>query len=173
MRLSTLSLISSFEFPRTGVAVAASSMLPALSLRLGSSVVGVGVRVRRGVRFCAAMAGGKENGGRGALIVLEGLDRSGKSSQCGQLATYLKTQGVAVEAWRFPDRTTAMGQMISSYLSCQTDLDDAAIHLLFSANRWEKRYYCFRSHVFSMTAFVFLGCAFCWGVRCDFEFRLY
>jgi len=77
--------------------------------------------------------------GRGALIVLEGLDRSGKSSQCAQLASFLQSQGVAVEAWRFPDRTTSMGQMISSYLSCQTDLDDAAIHLLFSANRWEKR----------------------------------
>lgn len=79
-----------------------------------------------------------ENTGRGALIVLEGLDRSGKSSQCAQLASYLESQGVAVEAWRFPDRTTAMGRMISSYLSCQTDLDAAAIHLLFSANRWEK-----------------------------------
>ncbi|CAM6042828.1 unnamed protein product [Sphagnum compactum] len=29
--------------------------------------------------------------------------------------------------------------MISSYLSSQMDLDDASIHLLFSANRWEKR----------------------------------
>jgi dTMP kinase len=32
-----------------------------------------------------------------------------------------------------------MGKMISSYLSSQMDLDDASIHLLFSANRWEKR----------------------------------
>lgn len=77
---------------------------------------------------------------RGALIVLEGLDRSGKSSQSVGLCSFLQAQGVSVEAWRFPDRTTAMGQMISSYLSCKTDLDDAAIHLLFSANRWEKRW---------------------------------
>jgi hypothetical protein len=76
---------------------------------------------------------------RGALIVLEGLDRSGKSSQCSRLTSFLHTQGLSVEAWRFPDRSTAMGKMISSYLSSQMDLDDASIHLLFSANRWEKR----------------------------------
>ncbi|KAH8975320.1 hypothetical protein BDL97_01G150200 [Sphagnum fallax] len=76
---------------------------------------------------------------RGALIVLEGLDRSGKSSQCSRLTSFLHTQGLSVEAWRFPDRSTPMGKMISSYLSSQMDLDDASIHLLFSANRWEKR----------------------------------
>jgi hypothetical protein len=32
-----------------------------------------------------------------------------------------------------------MGKMISSYLSSQLDLDDASIHLLFSANRLEKQ----------------------------------
>ena len=40
---------------------------------------------------------------------------------------------------RFPDRTTAIGQMINSYLSSKSEVDDASIHLLFSANRWEKR----------------------------------
>ena len=29
--------------------------------------------------------------------------------------------------------------MINAYLSSSTDLDDASIHLLFSANRWEKK----------------------------------
>ena len=43
------------------------------------------------------------------------------------------------ELWSFPDRTTAVGGMIDAYLSSKTDLDDAAIHLLFSANRWEKQ----------------------------------
>jgi len=76
---------------------------------------------------------------RGALIVLEGLDRSGKSSQCLKLASSLTSEGFPVEAWRFPDRTTAMGKMISAYLSSKEDMDDRAIHLLFSANRWEKR----------------------------------
>ncbi|KAJ3684347.1 hypothetical protein LUZ61_013511 [Rhynchospora tenuis] len=76
---------------------------------------------------------------RGSLIVLEGLDRSGKSSQCAKLLSYLQSNGLSVEGWRFPDRTTAIGQMISSYLLNESQLDDRAIHLLFSANRWEKR----------------------------------
>jgi len=35
------------------------------------------------------------------------------------------------------DRTTATGQLIDAYLHNASDLDDRAIHLLFSANRWE------------------------------------
>ncbi|KAL8539856.1 hypothetical protein ACS0TY_001456 [Phlomoides rotata] len=44
-----------------------------------------------------------------------------------------------IESWRFPSRNTGVGQMISSYLANDSHLDDHAIHLLFSANRWEKR----------------------------------
>ncbi|XP_057492166.1 thymidylate kinase-like [Actinidia eriantha] len=76
---------------------------------------------------------------RGALIVLEGLDRSGKTSQSSRLLSYLEGLGHSVESWRFPDRNTGVGQMISSYLANESQLDDHTIHLLFSANRWEKR----------------------------------
>ncbi|GAY63972.1 hypothetical protein CUMW_229920 [Citrus unshiu] len=76
---------------------------------------------------------------RGALVVLEGLDRCGKTSQCSRLLSYLEGLGHSVELWRFPDRTTSVGQMISAYLSNESHLDDHTIHLLFSANRWEKR----------------------------------
>lgn len=79
------------------------------------------------------------NDSRGALIVLEGLDRCGKTSQSSRLLSYLEGLGHAAELWRFPDRTTSVGQMISAYLSNQSQLDDHTIHLLFSANRWEKR----------------------------------
>jgi dTMP kinase len=41
--------------------------------------------------------------------------------------------------WRFPDRTTAIGRMINGYLTSEAEIDDAGVHLLFSANRWEKR----------------------------------
>lgn len=77
---------------------------------------------------------------RGALIVFEGLDRCGKTSQSSRLVKYLDNLGHSVQSWRFPDRNTGIGQMISSYLSNKSHLDDRAIHLLFSANRWEKRY---------------------------------
>ncbi|CAN8248483.1 unnamed protein product [Cochlearia groenlandica] len=76
---------------------------------------------------------------RGALIVLEGLDRSGKSTQCAKLHSFLEGLGHNAELWRFPDRETNVGNMISAYLSNKSQLDDHTIHLLFSANRWEKR----------------------------------
>ncbi|XP_062163972.1 thymidylate kinase isoform X3 [Alnus glutinosa] len=82
---------------------------------------------------------GGDSESRGALIVLEGLDRSGKTSQSSRLLTYLEGLGHSAELWRFPDRNTNVGQMISSYLSNKSQLDDHTIHLLFSANRWEKR----------------------------------
>ncbi|KAH1218444.1 Thymidylate kinase [Glycine max] len=82
---------------------------------------------------------GNNKASRGALVVLEGLDRSGKSSQCSRLVSFLEGQGISAELWRFPDRTTNVGQMISAYLTNTSQLDDHTIHLLFSANRWEKR----------------------------------
>ncbi|KAH9882348.1 hypothetical protein J1614_000584 [Plenodomus biglobosus] len=74
---------------------------------------------------------------RGQLIVFEGLDRAGKSTQCEKLVADLQSDGLAVRHLRFPDRTTPIGQIINSYLSGQSEQDDHVIHLLFSANRWE------------------------------------
>jgi len=74
---------------------------------------------------------------RGALIVLEGLDRSGKSTQCERLVANLQKEGRMVKHMRFPNRATSIGQSINSYLQGQTEADDHVIHLLFSANRWE------------------------------------
>ncbi|KAF9031250.1 thymidylate kinase-like protein [Hymenopellis radicata] len=74
---------------------------------------------------------------RGAFIVIEGLDRSGKTSQTTQLKERLAKQGKKVELVKFPERTTKIGGMINAYLQSETELDDHAIHLLFSANRWE------------------------------------
>lgn len=76
---------------------------------------------------------------RGAFILFEGVDRCGKTTQSTRLVETLKAAGVEAELWRYPDRTTAMGQMINSYLQSKCEMDDGAIHLLFSANRWEKR----------------------------------
>ncbi|KAF9529641.1 thymidylate kinase-domain-containing protein [Crepidotus variabilis] len=74
---------------------------------------------------------------RAPFVVIEGLDRSGKTTQTTRLYDRLKEAGVAVELIKFPDRTTAIGKMIDSYLRSTSELDDRAIHLLFSANRWE------------------------------------
>lgn len=45
-----------------------------------------------------------------------------------------------VEAIRFPTRSSAIGRLINTYLTdtTSTDISDEAVHLLFSANRWEQ-----------------------------------
>eukprot|EP00241_Pyramimonas_parkeae_P010812 CAMPEP_0114248746 /NCGR_PEP_ID=MMETSP0058-20121206/13747_1 /TAXON_ID=36894 /ORGANISM="Pyramimonas parkeae, CCMP726" /LENGTH=228 /DNA_ID=CAMNT_0001362193 /DNA_START=79 /DNA_END=765 /DNA_ORIENTATION=+ len=75
---------------------------------------------------------------RGALLVFEGVDRCGKSSQTKDLVASLGKAGVKAELWCYPDRTTAIGGMLNAYLSNKAELSDHAVHLLFAANRWEK-----------------------------------
>ncbi|XP_061895540.1 thymidylate kinase isoform X3 [Entelurus aequoreus] len=74
---------------------------------------------------------------RGALIVLEGVDKAGKSTQCKKLVEALQQSGHPAEVIRFPDRSTTIGKLISCYLEKKSDLEDHTVHLLFSANRWE------------------------------------
>lgn len=80
---------------------------------------------------------------RGLFIVFEGLDRSGKSSQVENLANYLnKVVEKPCKVFRFPDRTTEMGKTIDQILVSKKSVSngsaqDKALHLLFSANRWE------------------------------------
>ena len=81
---------------------------------------------------------------RGALIVLEGCDRSGKTTVCKRLINHLndthellKNDQKPAKMMRFPDRETPIGQEINRYLKGTNELDDHVIHLLFSANRWE------------------------------------
>ncbi|XP_046853431.1 thymidylate kinase-like [Xenia sp. Carnegie-2017] len=76
---------------------------------------------------------------RGAMIVFEGCDRCGKSTQSLKLVDYLQSLGRRVQLFRFPDRSTDIGKTIDSYLQRKSDLDDHAVHLMFSANRWEMR----------------------------------
>ncbi|CAH0719573.1 unnamed protein product, partial [Brenthis ino] len=75
---------------------------------------------------------------RGALIVIEGVDRTGKTTQCKKLVESLKNKQVLAEYTNFPDRKTEIGKVINSYLISKKDLPNETIHLLFSANRWEK-----------------------------------
>ncbi|KAJ6669249.1 hypothetical protein lerEdw1_008058 [Lerista edwardsae] len=77
-------------------------------------------------------------GRRGALIVLEGVDRAGKSTQGRKLVEALRAGGHPAELLRFPERTTEIGQLLGSYLEKKSNLEDHTVHLLFSANRWEQ-----------------------------------
>lgn len=69
--------------------------------------------------------------------MLEGLDRSGKSTQASLLCDSLKAQGRNVLLWKYPARETFLGKTIDGYLKNSISLPDETIHLLFSANRWE------------------------------------
>ncbi|NP_001307833.1 thymidylate kinase isoform 5 [Homo sapiens] len=75
---------------------------------------------------------------RGALIVLEGVDRAGKSTQSRKLVEALCAAGHRAELLRFPERSTEIGKLLSSYLQKKSDVEDHSVHLLFSANRWEQ-----------------------------------
>ncbi|ETN74677.1 dTMP kinase [Necator americanus] len=82
---------------------------------------------------------------RGALIVFEGLDRSGKSTQARRLVETINASGGSAILLPFPgmfyfylDRNEPFGQVIDRYLRKEIDLCERALHLAFSANRWEK-----------------------------------
>ncbi|CAE6479592.1 unnamed protein product [Rhizoctonia solani] len=74
---------------------------------------------------------------RGAFIVIEGLDRSGKSTQCARMVSRIEGEGKPVKSIKFPGKTTEIGKLIDAYLQSKAEVDDHTIHLLFSANRWE------------------------------------
>lgn len=74
---------------------------------------------------------------RGALIILEGCDRSGKTTQCTKLVETLNNMKIPAKKMSFPDRSTPIGSVINDYLSRKIELPDRSVHLLFSANRWE------------------------------------
>eukprot|EP00792_Barthelona_sp_PAP020_P006467 TRINITY_DN3000_c0_g1_i4.p1 TRINITY_DN3000_c0_g1~~TRINITY_DN3000_c0_g1_i4.p1 ORF type:complete len:209 (-),score=51.79 TRINITY_DN3000_c0_g1_i4:682-1308(-) len=70
---------------------------------------------------------------RGAFIVLEGIDKVGKTTQCINLS-----QELNCTMFRFPDRTLPSGQDIDKYLRREIELSDQNIHELYSKNRFEK-----------------------------------
>nr|XP_019535986.2 thymidylate kinase [Aedes albopictus] len=76
---------------------------------------------------------------RGALIVLEGCDRAGKTTQCKRIVESLISSGHKAKFMNFPDRTTQCGALINSYLTNKDNFTDEGIHLLFTLNRWEAK----------------------------------
>lgn len=76
---------------------------------------------------------------RGALIVFEGCDRAGKTTQCKKLVERLKDQNVDVKYVNFPDRSTETGGMLDAYLRKKDNLNNEGVHLLFAVNRWEAK----------------------------------
>ena len=76
---------------------------------------------------------------RGTIIVIEGTDKAGKGSQSRMLAETLKASGKICVILDFPDYTTPIGMEIKAFLEGKRDYPSEVKHLLFSANRWEKK----------------------------------
>ena len=72
---------------------------------------------------------------RGFFVVIEGCDGTGKTTQAKRLAA----SGLLgkCETMVFPDRTTPIGNLINQYLKNELNFPPQAIHLLYTANRWE------------------------------------
>lgn len=112
----------------------------------------------------ATMSAAGKVAARGAFVLFEGADRCGKSTQATRLVRALEARGVEAELWRYPDRATAMGKMIDQYLRSKSEMEDGAIHLLFAANRWEKKALMERKLASGVTLvcdrYSYSGCAF-------------
>lgn len=76
---------------------------------------------------------------KGKIIVLEGTDKAGKTTQSRMLTEALKVLGKVCVVIDFPDYTTPIGMEIRAFLDGKRDYPAEAKHLLFSANRWEKK----------------------------------
>ncbi len=76
----------------------------------------------------------------GKLIVIEGLDKSGKTTQSKLLLDYLnnKHSGNAV-LMSFPDYSTKIGSEIRDFLEGRKNYNNETKHMLLAANRWEKK----------------------------------
>jgi len=74
----------------------------------------------------------------GKLIVVEGIDQSGKRTQTHMLARKIRAAGYSVSTWNFPDYTTPLGRQLKIYLTRRKRFDFHAVHLLYAANKWER-----------------------------------
>ncbi len=74
---------------------------------------------------------------RGLLIAIEGIDQAGKRTQASLLAKKIRSLGLPVSVWSFPDYTTPLGRQLKAYLAGKIQLDLHSVHLLYAANKWE------------------------------------
>jgi len=75
--------------------------------------------------------------GSGKLVVIDGIDQSGKRTQTQMLARKIQKFGYHTSIWSFPDYATPLGRQLKLYLAGRTRFDFHAVHLLYAANKWE------------------------------------
>lgn len=75
----------------------------------------------------------------GKIIVIEGIDKAGKTTQSRLLMDALKYNGKLCICLDFPDYTTPIGTEIKAFLDGKRGYPDQTKLMLLSANRWERR----------------------------------
>ncbi len=75
----------------------------------------------------------------GQIIVLEGIDKAGKGTQCKLLHNAIRKAGMDCIILDFPDYSTPIGKEIRLFLDGRRSYSKEVQHLLLSVNRWEKK----------------------------------
>jgi len=73
---------------------------------------------------------------KGKIIVIEGIDKAGKTTQAKLLQKKLRSKCVKFD---FPDYSTPVGKEIKKFLDGKRNYSDEVKMILLSANRWEKK----------------------------------
>jgi dTMP kinase len=76
---------------------------------------------------------------KGKIIVLEGIDKAGKTTQSRLLEGTLKNMGRNCTTIDFPDYSTPIGAEIKAFLKGEREYPDETKLMLLSANRWERK----------------------------------
>jgi dTMP kinase len=75
----------------------------------------------------------------GQIIVLEGIDKAGKGTQCKLLQNDIMKAGLNCKILDFPDYSTPIGKEIRLFLDGRRSYSSEVQHMLLSVNRWEKK----------------------------------
>lgn len=76
---------------------------------------------------------------RGVMVAIEGIDAVGKRTQSSLLNSRLRAKRLKTHLFSFPDYSTPIGVEISNFLRHKRHYPPEVRHLLFAANRWEKK----------------------------------
>ena len=76
---------------------------------------------------------------KGLLVVIEGIDYSGKTTQTRRLVRGLENTGRTVSSFHFPTDSSELGKFIKRVLSGEYAVPDDTLLALFAANRLESR----------------------------------
>ena len=73
------------------------------------------------------------------LIVIEGIDQSGKSTQAKLLCKRFEDKNHLTKMLSFPNYKTRIGKLIRAFLHGKVEYPAEVRHMLLSVNRWEMK----------------------------------